>query len=405
MKYVVVLGDGMADEPLEILGNKTPLDVAEKTFIDELAKQGEVGLCDTIPKGMKPGSDTANLSVIGYDPKKYYTGRSPLEAVSIGIDMLETDVCYRCNVVTVSEDEEAYEDKLVIDHSADEITSEEAAELIETIQEAFGDDIKQFYSGVSYRHALIWHHGSVDVNLTPPHDILEKRIGDYLPRGDYGEDILDMMKRSYDILKDHPVNVARRKKGLRPANSIWIWGEGKKPILPDFYKTFGRKGSMISAVDLLKGIAIAAGMESIDVDGATGNIHTNYKGKVDACLEALKRGQDFVYVHIEAPDECGHQGDVEAKVLSIKQLNDEVVKPIVEGLTKMGEDFRLLLMPDHPTPIKYRTHTNTPVPYMIYDSANQVASGLTYSESDGKASGKFEPVGHLLMPRFLQCYL
>lgn len=403
MKYIVVLGDGMADEPLEVLGNKTPLDVAEKPLIDELAKLGEVGLCDTIPKGMKPGSDTANLSVIGYDPKRYYTGRSPLEAVSIGIDMLDTDVCYRCNVVTVSEDDLAYEDKLVIDHSADEITSEEAAALIEAIQEAFSDEVKQFYPGVSYRHALIWHHGSVDVNLTPPHDILERRIGDYLPTGDHADEIFDMMKRSYDILKDHPVNMKRRAMGLRPANSIWIWGEGKKPVLPDFYETFGKKGSMISAVDLLKGIAISAGMESIDVEGATGNIHTNYEGKVEACLKTLQAGNDFVYVHIEAPDECGHQGDVAAKVLAIKQLNDRVVAPIVNGLREMGVDFRLLLMPDHPTPIKYRTHTNTPVPYMIYDSTNEMRSEFGYSEQFGKASGNFEPIGHLLMPRFLQC--
>lgn len=407
MKYVVVLGDGMADEPVEALNGKTPLEVANKPVIDELAKNGEVGLVDTIPAGMKPGSDTANLSVMGYDPTSYYTGRSPLEAVSMGIDMLDDDLCFRVNVVTVTDDDSAYEDKVVVDHSADEITSEESKVLIEAVQEAFGNDYKTFYPGVSYRHALIWKAGKKakyhDMVLTPPHDILEKQIGAYIPKGDFSEEIYDMMKKSFDILKDHPINVDRRKRGLRPANSIWIWGEGTKPILPAFQDKFGKSGAMISAVDLLKGIAIAAEMNSIDVEGATGNIHTNYQGKVDACLHALRDGADFVYVHIEAPDECGHRGEVDNKVMSIEQLDDLVVKPIKEGLEAMGESYRMLITPDHPTPLKYRTHTNKPVPYVIYDSTNNDnGSQVTYTEANAEATGVFEQVGHHLMKTLLQ---
>jgi len=403
MKYVVILGDGMADEPIESLGYKTPLDVADKPNIDRLAKLGEVGLVNTIPEGMKPGSDTANLSVIGYDPKIYYTGRSPLEAVSMGITMLDDDICYRCNVITVSEDEDVYEDKLVIDHSADEITSEEARELILAIQAVFGNDYKTFYPGVSYRHALIWKKGSVDVNLIPPHDILERRIGDSIPSGDHAEEIYDMMRKSYEILNHHPINEDRRKRGLRPANSIWIWGEGKKPILTSFEEKFGKKGVMVSAVDLLKGIAISAGMNSVDVEGATGNIHTNYEGKVKAVLDALKGDRDFAYIHLEAPDECGHRGETENKVLSIEQLDERVVKPIEAGLKALGEPYRIMILPDHPTPINYRTHTSTPVPYIIYDSTDgNHPSGVGYSEKLAESTGFYKAVGHDLMKQFLQ---
>lgn len=401
MKYVVILGDGMADEPIGSLDNKTPLQVAQKPIIDQLASKGQVALCDTIPHGMSPGSDTANLSVMGYDPTKYYTGRSPLEAVSMGISMETTDVCFRCNVVTVS-DEAIYEEKTMIDHSASEITSEEAAVLISVIDEAFSDSIKQFYAGISYRHALIWHEGSTDVTLTPPHNILGQKITDYMPKGVHGELLAQMQKKSYDLLNDHPINVDRAKRGLNKANSIWIWGEGTTPSLPEFEALYGKKGAMISAVDLLKGIAIAAKMKSIDVEGADGSLHTNYAGKAQACLEALEDGYDFVYVHVEAPDECGHRGEVDNKILAIEYLDEKIVKPILEGLEAMGDDYRILIMPDHPTPIAYRTHTSDPVPYVLYDSRIDTGSGLVYDEETGKREGVKFPDGHKLMGHFLE---
>lgn len=401
MKYVVILGDGMADEPIEALNNKTPLQVAKKPTIDGLAQKGEVAMCSTIPEGMSPGSDTANLSVMGYDPRKYYTGRSPLEAVSMGIKMQATDVCFRCNLVTVSEDP-LYENKTMIDHSASEISSKEAHELMAVVRQAFSDQIRSFYPGISYRHALIWDHGSTQVTLTPPHNILGQKVTEYMPQGDGAAWLTDIQKRSYDLLKDHPINQARVQKGLNPANSVWIWGEGTTPVLDSFYEKFGMRGAMISAVDLLKGIAIAAGMTSIDVPGADGSLHTNYAGKAQACLDALANGHDFVYVHIEAPDECGHRGEVDNKVLSIEYLDQKIVKPIYEGLTGTGEDFRLLIMPDHPTPIKYRTHTSNPSPYLIYDSRVTKNEGLTYDEVAGDKNGVRFPIGHELMSYFLE---
>lgn len=401
MRYIVILGDGMADEPMDQLDGKTPLEVANKPVIDALSRKGELGLVSTIPTGMSPGSDTANLSVMGYDPKEYYSGRSPLEAISMGIEMKDNDISFRCNVVTLSEDE-PYEGKIIFDHSADEITSDEAAELIKVVQANFGNDILNFYPGVSYRHALIWENGSMDVELTPPHNILTKRITEYLPKGVHSDAIYDMMKRSFDLLNNHPVNEDRRKRGLNPANSIWIWGEGKKPRLPSFQEKYGLKGSMISAVDLLKGIALAAGMESIDVDGATGNLHTNYEGKANACIDAFERGQDFVYIHIEAPDECGHRGELENKVKAIEFIDDKIVKPIVEALDVKGEDYRILILPDHPTPISIRTHTSNPVPYVLYDSRIHANSGLSYTEIDAVKTKIHCKVGHCLMDYLLE---
>ncbi|PKM50118.1 MAG: cofactor-independent phosphoglycerate mutase [Firmicutes bacterium HGW-Firmicutes-7] len=401
MKYVVILGDGMADEPLEQLGLKTPLEVANKPTIDKLSMKGELGLVSTIPKGMSPGSDTANLSVMGYNPKKYYTGRSPLEAISMKISMKDTDICFRCNVVTLSE-EEVYDDKVILDHSSDEITSEEAKELIIYIEKNFGNEIMHFYPGVSYRHALIWEGGSVQVNLTPPHDILGKRIGDYLPKGDGAQEIYHMMKTSYELLNNHPVNLRRKEKGLKPANSIWIWGEGKKPVLPSFEEKYILKGSMISAVDLLKGIAIAAKMESIDIEGATGTLNTNYEGKASACIDALDRGQDFVYLHVEAPDECGHRGELENKIKAIEALDAKIVTPIVAALEEKRVDFRILILPDHPTPIALRTHTSNPVPYILYDSTLNKNSGFTYTEKNGANTGIHCTQGHLLMDYLLE---
>lgn len=401
MKYIVILGDGMADEPIEQLQGKTPLEAANKPFIDALAKKGELGLVSTIPQGMSPGSDTANLSVMGYNPKIYYSGRSPLEAISMGIDMKETDISFRCNVVTLSE-EEPYDEKTIIDHSADEITSEEAAELIKVIETHFGNEKLHFYPGVSYRHALIWDNGSTDVDLTPPHNILTKKISEYLPKGIHSEIIYDMMKRSFELLNHHPVNLDRKRRGLKPANSIWIWGEGKKPMLTSFEEKYGLKGSMISAVDLLKGIALAAGMESIDVEGATGNLHTNYEGKAQACIDALNRGQDFVYIHIEAPDECGHRGELENKIKSIEFIDDKIVKPIVKALEAKGEAFRMLILPDHPTPIALRTHTGNPVPYVLYDSRVHTNTRLSYTETCAVQTNIHCKEGHQLMDYLLE---
>ncbi|MBC7959028.1 MAG: cofactor-independent phosphoglycerate mutase [Vallitaleaceae bacterium] len=400
MKYIVILGDGMADLPVKQLNHQTPLQVANKPAIDELCKKGELGLVSTIPEGMSPGSDTANLSVMGYNPRRYYTGRSPLEAVSMGIEMKETDICFRCNVVTLTE-EGAYDDKIILDHSADEITTEEAALLIESIQHAFGNDILKFYPGISYRHALIWDKGSTEVELIPPHDILEKAIGSYMPKGEGAQILYNMMKASYEILKDHPVNLDRVARGLRPANSIWIWGQGKKPMLPSFEEKYGLKGTMISAVDLLKGIAIAAKMESVQVEGATGNLHTNYLGKAKACLDALERGQDFVYVHIEAPDECGHRGEIDNKVKSIEFIDQYIVKPIVDALEANGVDYRILILPDHPTPLILRTHTSDPVPYVLYDSTGICKSGLSYTEENGALTKIHCKEGHQLLDYFL----
>ncbi len=400
MKYIVILGDGMSDYPVEELGGKTPLEVAKKPTIDYMCAHGEVGLVKNVPENLSPGSDVANLAAMGYDPQKYYSGRSPLEAVSIGVDMKDTDIVFRCNVVNVTEEEENYEDKIITDHSADEISTEEARELIEAIEEAFGNDIFKFYPGVSYRHALVWDKGPYDFTLTPPHDILERRIGDYMPKGEGAELIYDMMKKSYDILNNHPVNVKRAQRGLKKANSIWIWGEGKKPLLDSFFNKFGKKGSVISAVDLIKGIAICAGMESIDVEGATGNVHTNFDGKARSAIDALKSGSDYVYIHMEAPDECGHRHEVENKVKSIELIDEKVVKYIKETLEKDGIEYKMLILPDHPTPLCLRTHTRDAVPFIIYDSTNEKNSGIdSYTENNAAKSNIVVNEGHTLIDR------
>lgn len=300
MKYVVVLGDGMADRPIEEIGGKTPLEYADTPVMDKLAKMSEIGLSANIPDGMKPGSDTANLAVLGYNPEKYYTGRSPLEALSIGVDMEDTDIALRCNIVTLSDDDRAYEEKIITDHSSGEISTGEAAELIEAVKRELQDEIYRYYVGTSYRHLTIWKNGTVK-ELTPPHDILGKVIGSYLPED---EKLRTFMKRSYDILNNHPINIARAEKGLNKANSIWFWGAGTKPALASFEKKYGKKGAMISAVDLLKGIAVGTGMTNIIVEGADGTLETNYEGKARAAVKAVTEdGFDYVYVHVEAPDE------------------------------------------------------------------------------------------------------
>ena len=399
MKYIVMLGDGMADYPVEALGGKTPLEVAKKPNIDRLARGGRLGMVKTVPDGLKPGSDVANLSAMGYDPLKCYTGRSPLETVSIGIQMDDTDVAFRCNLVTLSDDAE-YAEKTMVDYSSGEITTAEAAELIRAVDEAFRTDEILFYPGISYRHCMIWHQGPVGLNLTPPHDISDRKITEYLPQNPV---ILDLMKRSYEILKAHPINQDRMARGLNPANSIWLWGEGTRPGVTGFEAAYGVKASVISAVDLIKGIGLCAGMKVIEVEGATGNIDTNFKGKGEAALKTLLDGQDLVYIHVEAPDECGHHGDLEGKIQAIERIDQDIVGPLLKGLEEAGEDYSILVMPDHPTPISIKTHISDPIPYLLYCSTDVTDSGIdTYTEKTGKSTGVYVEPGYLLMQQLLK---
>ena len=402
MKYAVILYDGMADYPVPALGGKTPMMMAKKPNFDYLAKRGEVGLVRTVAEGLKPGSDVANLSVLGYDPKKYYTGRSPLEAVSIGVKMADDDIALRCNVVTLS-DEENYDDKTMVDYSAGDISSEEAAEIIKTVQEHFGGGEFDFYSGVSYRHCLIHHGGTVDLgNMTPPHDISDRVVGPYLSKSANAEPLVNMMRASYDLLKDHPVNKKRIAEGKRPANSIWLWGEGKKPVLPQFEDLFGIKGAIISAVDLLKGIGLAAGMNVPHVEGATGYIDTNFEGKANAAVNELKNGCDLAYVHIEAPDECGHRNEPENKVRAIELIDEKVLPIVIKGLEDIGDDYKIMILPDHPTPIVTKTHAGDPVPYMIYKKSDEKDSGVeSINEESAKATGIFVDFGPDMMKKFI----
>lgn len=394
MKYIVILGDGMADKPIDELDGKTPLEYAKTPMMDALASMGELGMVHTVPTGMKPGSDTANLSVLGYNPKKYYSGRSPLEALSIGVPMKDTDIALRCNIVTLSEEEENYEDKRIIDHSSDEISTEDAAILLEAVRKELETDIYKFYVGTSYRHLLIWDKGEV-VELVQPHDVLGQTIGDKLPEN---KDLREMMKKSYEILANHPINIERKKKGLNPANSCWFWGAGTKPALSSFEDKTKKKGAMISAVDLLKGIAVGASMKVITVEGANGGLHTNYEGKAEAAVKVLTEdGYDFVYVHVEAPDEMGHQGSMDKKVKAIENLDEHVIKPIVQGMNDAGEDYRLVILPDHPTPICIRTHTGDDVPYLLFDSKKKEEHTWKYNEREATQTGKYIEEGHKLI--------
>lgn len=396
---MIVLSDGMAGRPLDQLGGKTTLEAAKTPVMDALARVSELGTASMVPKGMAPGSDTANLSVMGYDPQIYYTGRSPLEALSIGAEMEDTDVSFRCNLVSLTEKEGAYEDQIIIDHSSDEISTEEAAVLVEAISQGLAREGYRFYTGTSYRHLLIRKEGNA-ADLTPPHDILSRRIGEYLPEDKV---LREMMEKSYEILKNHPLNEERRKRGLKPANSAWFWGAGRRPSLDSFEERTGKKGVMISAVDLLKGIAVGAGMDRILVEGANGGLHTNYEGKARAAVKALTEdGYDFAYIHVEAPDEMGHQGIVEDKIAAIENVDGKVLGVVLEGLRSAGEDFRLLLLPDHPTPIEVRTHTGDPVPYLLYDSTESIEGAETYSEKTGAMAGRNWPDGFRLMGHLLK---
>ena len=402
MKYLVLIPDGMADEPIEALGNQTPMQKANKPVMDMLASKSVVGTVSNIPNGMVPESDTANMAILSFDPKVYSKGRSPLEAVSMGIEMKPDETAYRCNVVTLTEDQDTYEDRVILDHSADEITTAEADLLIKTLQEKMGDEIKTFYTGVSYRHCLIWKNGNDTYNFMRPHDILGKRIGEYLPRvEDGGADFLKLMKKSYDILKDHPVNIDRKARGLKPANSAWLWSPGKKPQLPSFKEKWGLNAAVISAVDLIKGIGLCAEMQSIDVEGATGNVHTNYDGKARAAIEAFQNGADYVYVHVEGPDECGHRAEMDNKVLSIERIDEKILKPVYEYLQRCGEPYKIMVLPDHPTPVRLRTHTIDPVPFFIYSSEKDETGVETFDERTAAACPLYIADGFELMSRLM----
>ena len=395
MKYVVILGDGMADEPIARLDGKTPLEYADTPAMDELARVSEIGMVRTIPDGMSPGSDTANLSVMGYDPKIYYTGRSPLEALSIGVYMKADDVAIRCNLVTLSE-EGAYGEKTIIDHSSDEISTEDAGVLLDAVRRELENDTYRFYLGTSYRHCLIWAKGSV-VELTPPHDVLGQVIGDYLPQDAI---LRQMQERSYEILSRHPLNLERKRQGKNPANSIWFWGAGTRPDLSSFYEKYHKRGVMISAVDLLKGIAVGAGMDNISVEGANGGLHTNYEGKARAAVKALSLdGYDFAYIHVEAPDEMGHQGSVERKIQAIENLDQRVIRLVKEGLDEANVPYRMLVLPDHPTPIRVRTHTADPVPYLLYDSSRKEEHSYHYNEKEAALTDHKLAEGWMMMER------
>ena len=399
MKYIVILGDGMADQPLQALENRTPLEFAKTPCMDALASMGQMGLAKTVPDGMKPGSDVANLAVMGYDPAKCYSGRSPLEALSVGAPMEDTDVIFRCNLVTVSEDTEVYAEKTIIDHSSGEISTEDAAVLMDAVREAFDQEDLHFYNGTSYRHITVWKDGKV-LDMAQPHDHLGETIGQYLP-----EEALfrEMMEKSFTILNNHPVNLEREEKGLNKANSLWFWGAGTKPSLENFREKTGLNGAVISAVDLLKGIALGAGMASVDVPGANGSLHTNYEGKAQAAVDALlKEGKDFVYVHVEAPDEMGHQGSVEKKIKAIEALDSRVIAPIFQQMEASGEPYRMLIMPDHPTPICIRTHTADPVPYILFDSQKRRKGVACYTEKEAAATETYQPEGWRLLDQLIE---
>lgn len=398
MKYIVILCDGMADEPLSELGGVTPLAYAHTPNMDLLASEGLIGMAKTVPDSMKPGSDVANLAVLGYDPERNYSGRSPLEALSVGVDMKPTDVVLRCNIVTVSEDE-PFDKKTIIDHSAGEISTEDADILMDAVRAAFNCPEFQFHTGTSYRELTVWDHGQV-VDLYQPHDHLGQVIGPYLPEQPA---LRRMMEESFRILNEHPLNLQRAAEGKNKANCLWFWGAGTKPGIANFREKYGLRGAMISAVDLLKGIAVGAGMEVIHVPGATGSLDTDYEGKANAAVKALLEDNfDFVYVHVEAPDEMGHQGSIEKKIKAIERIDSQVVGVVKSKLDRSGAHYRMLITPDHPTPIRIRTHTADPVPFVLYDSMLSRKTMVRYSEVDAADSGVYEPKGYNLINQLFE---
>ena len=401
MKYLVLIPDGMADEKIAALSGKTPMEAAKKPTMDALAQHSTVGLVSNVPQGMVPESDTANMAILSFDPKVYSKGRSPLEAVSMGLEMTPDQVAYRCNIVTLS-DEGDYDEKIMLDHSSDEITTAEADELIKALDKELGNASRRFYTGVSYRHCILWDGGCDTYNFMRPHDILGQCIKEYLPHGEDGKVFYDLMRASWDILNHHPVNEARRARGLRPANSIWLWSPGKKPALPSFKDKWGLDATVISAVDLIKGIGLCAGMKSIDVEGATGNVHTNYDGKAQAAIDAFKSGSDYVYIHVEGPDECGHRAETENKVLSVELIDRKILAPVYAYLKESGDDFKIMILPDHPTPVRLRTHTIDPVPFMIYSSKEEAKGVSCFTEASVAETGLYLPAGHTLMEHFIE---
>ena len=405
MKYLVLIPDGMADRPISSLGNRTPMEAARKPCMDALAARSSVGLVSNVPEGMVPESDTANMAILSFDPKVYSRGRSPLEAISMGLSMAPDETAYRCNVVTLSDGGD-YEDKIMLDHSADEITTAEADELVKALEAHFGTEYRHFYTGVSYRHCVLWKDGNDTYDFSRPHDIIGRCIRDYLPSEENGGgEFYKLMKESFEVLDQHPVNQARRARGLKPANSAWLWSPGKKPRLPNFTKKWGVSGTVISAVDLIKGIGLCAGMKSVDVEGATGNVHTNYDGKAQAAIQAFRDGAELVYIHVEAPDECGHRAEVENKVLSVELIDQKILAPVYEYLKSTDEDFKILVLPDHPTPIEIRTHSMEPVPFFLYDSRKDVDGVTTYTEATAAETGLYIPDGFTLLERVIEMKL
>ncbi len=403
MKYLVLVPDGMADERVEQLSGFSPMEKAQKPYMDMLAKKSLVGTVSNVPEGMVPESDTANMAIMSFDPKVYSKGRSPLEALSMGLTMDEKDTAIRCNIITLSEEQESYEDRILLDNSADEISTEEADELVKAINEKLATDKRHLYTGMSYKHCFMLKTDMETYNFARPHDIINQRIGDFLPRiNDGGAEFLEIMRASYDILNHHPVNEARRARGLKPGNALWFWSPGKKPQLPSFKEKWGLNSAVISATDLIKGIAICAGMNSIDVEGVTANVHTNYTGKANAAIEAFKNGSDYVYIHVEAPDECGHRAEIENKVLSIELIDQKILKPVYEYLRECGEDFKIMVLPDHPTPLRIRTHTITPVPFFIYSSANEQIGVDKFDEFTAETTGVYVKDGYTLMETLVQ---
>ena len=402
MKYLVLIPDGMADRPVEALGHRTPMEKAVKPCMDALAARSTVGLVSNVPEGMVPESDTANMAILSFDPKVYSRGRSPLEAISMGLEMAPDETAYRCNVVTLS-DEGEYEDKIMLDHSADEITTAEADELIRALEAHFGNEYRHFYTGVSYRHCILWKDGNDTYDFSRPHDIIGRTIRDYLPKEENGGgEFYRLMKESFEVLNHHPVNEARRARGLKPANSAWLWSPGKKPRLPSFTEKWGINGTVISAVDLIKGIGLCAGMKSVDVEGATGNVHTNYDGKTQAAIHAFKEGADLVYIHVEGPDECGHRAETDNKVLSVELIDQKILAPVYEYLRSASEDFKILVLPDHPTPIEIRTHSMEPVPFFLYDSRKDSVGVDSFTEAAAAQTGLYIPDGFTLLDRVIE---
>jgi len=399
MKYVIILTDGCADLPIDSLGGLTPLEKSNTPNMDFFASNGSLFLVKTVPDSLKPGSDVANLSVMGYNPLDCYTGRSPLEAASIGVKLKDSETSFRANLVTLS-DEENYEDKTMLDYSSGEISTKESRVLMAEIEKELGGGDIHFYGGVSYRHLFVWDNAPKSFNLTPPHDISDRKIKDYLPSD---ARILDLMKKSEKILKNHPINQKRIAEGKNPATSMWIWGEGTRPALDKFYDIYGKKAAAVSAVDLIKGIAILADMNSIDVEGVTGNIHTNFDGKAKASADALlKDGADLVYVHLEAPDECGHQGDTPGKVRSLELIDEKVIGYIKNRLEEAGEDYAFLVMPDHPTPIATKTHSREAVPCVMYKKGDNGATSHRFTEKDAEMYGEKIAEGYTIMRKFLE---